>query len=139
MCKEEENVSQDSVKHSSVSQGVKNPPRSPKSGALLKPFNSVTAKQAQEASARARSLRKQMRAQLLDAAINDAKIGDIFVKAIKTKDADLMKLVETGLKIVGLTHDQSEEAVQKIDIKSDNKVSTSGTLNITFSDAKPEA
>lgn len=139
MCKDEDNVSQDSVKHSSVNKDVKNPPRSPKSGALLKPFNSVTAKQAQEASARARSLRKQMRAQLLDAAIQDAKIGELFVKAIKTKDADLMKLVETGLKIVGLTHDQSEEAVQKIDIKSDNKVATSGTLNITFSDAKPEA
>lgn len=140
MCKEEDNVSQDSVKHSSVSKDVKNPPRSPKSGALLKPFNSVTAKQAQEASARARSLRKQMRAQLLDAAIQDAKIGELFVKAIKTKDADLMKLVETGLKIVGLTHDQSEDAAaQKIDLKSDNKVATSGTLNITFSDAKPEA
>lgn len=102
-------------------------------------FTPLNAKQAQEASVRARNLRKAMRAQLLDAAIQDAKIGDLFVKAIKTKDADLMKLVETGLKIVGLTHDQSEEAVQKIDIKSDNKVATSGTLNITFSDAKPEA
>ena len=122
MSETNENVSQDSVKHSSVSKDVKNPPRSPKSGALLKPFNSVTAKQAQEASARARSLRKQMRAQLLEAAIQDAKIGDLYVKAIKTKDADLMKLVETGLKIVGLTHDQSEEAVTKMEVKTDAKV-----------------
>lgn len=132
MCKDENNVSQDSVKHSSVSKDVKNPPRSPKSGALLKPFNSVTAKQAQEASARARSLRKQMRAQLLDAAIQDAKIGELFVKAIKTKDSDLMKLVETGLKIVGLTHDQSEEAAaQKIDLKSDNKVDAKLNIAVT--------
>ena len=43
------------------------------------------------------------------------------------------------MRLIGLQHDQSEEAVQKIDIKSDNKVATSGTLNITFSDAKPEA
>lgn len=124
-------VSQVSVKHSNVNKDVKNPPRSPKSGALLKPFNSVTAKAAQEASARARSLRKQMRAQLLDAAINDAKIGDIFVKAIKTKDADLMKLVETGLKIVGLTHDQSEDAVTKMEVKSDAKVDSKLEVSIT--------
>lgn len=128
-----ENVSQDSVKHSSVNKDVKNPPRSPKSGALLKPFNSVTAKQAQEASARARSLRKQMRAQLLEAAIQDAKIGDLYVKAIKTKDADLMKLVETGLKIVGLTHDQSEEAVTKMEVKTDAKVDSK--LEIVVKDA----
>lgn len=131
MSETNENVSQDSVKHSSVSKDVKNPPRSPKSGALLKPFNSVTAKQAQEASARARSLRKQMRAQLLEAAIQDAKIGDLYVKAIKTKDADLMKLVETGLKIVGLTHDQSEDAVTKMEVKSDAKVDSKLEVSIT--------
>lgn len=131
MSETNENVSQDSVKHSSVNKDVKNPPRSPKSGALLKPFNSVTAKQAQEASARARSLRKQMRAQLLEAAIQDAKIGDLYVKAIKTKDADLMKLVETGLKIVGLTHDQSEDAVTKMEVKSDAKVDSKLEVSIT--------
>lgn len=131
MSETNENVSQDSVKHSSVNKDVKNPPRSPKSGALLKPFNSVTAKQAQEASARARSLRKQMRAQLLEAAIQDAKIGDLYVKAIKTKDADLMKLVETGLKIVGLTHDQSEDAVTKMEVKTDAKVDSKLEVSIS--------
>lgn len=131
MSETNENVSQDSVKHYSVNKDVKNPPRSPKSGALLKPFNSVTAKQAQEASARARSLRKQMRAQLLEAAIQDAKIGDLYVKAIKTKDADLMKLVETGLKIVGLTHDQSEEAVTKMEVKTDAKVDSKLEVSIS--------
>jgi hypothetical protein len=98
------------------------------SGQLFTPMN---AKQAQEASVRARNLRKQMRAQLLDAAIQDAKIGDLYVKAIKTKDADLMKLVETGLKIVGLLHDQSEDAVQKIDLKSDAKVDSKVQINVT--------
>lgn len=122
----------------SVSDGVQKPKKNPVPKGLT-PFTAMNAKQAQEASVRARNLRKAMRAQLLDAAINDAKVGELFVKAFKTRDAELMKLVETGMKIVGLTHDQSEEAVQKIDIKSDNKVATSGTLNITFSDAKPEA
>lgn len=121
-----------------VSDGVQKPKKNPVPKGLT-PFTAMNAKQAQEASVRARNLRKAMRAQLLDAAINDAKVGELFVKAFKTRDVELMKLVETGMKIVGLTHDQSEEAVQKIDIKSDNKVATSGTLNITFSDAKPEA
>lgn len=97
-------------------------------GQLFTPLN---AKQAQEASVRARNLRKAMRAQLLDAAIQDAKIGDLYVKAIKTKDADLMKLVETGLKIVGLTHDQGEDAVQKMEIKSDAKVDSKLEVSIT--------
>lgn len=122
MCKEDDSVNKD----------VKNPPRSPKSGALLKPFNTLTAKQAQEASVRARNLRKAMRAQLLDAAINDAKVGELFVKAFKTRDTELMKLVETGMKIVGLTHDQSEDAAaQKIDLKSDNKVDGKVEISVT--------
>lgn len=97
-------------------------------GQLFTPMN---AKQAQEASVRARNLRKAMRSQLLEAAIQDAKIGDLYVKAIKTKDSDLMKLVETGLKIVGLLHDQSEDAVQKIDLKSDSKVDSKVQINVT--------
>lgn len=115
-----------------VKKDVKKPPCSPRSGAPLKPFNSVTAKQAQEASVRARNLRKQMRAKLLDAAISDAKVGDLYVKAIKNKDPELMKLVETALKIVGLTHDQSEEAAaMKLDIKSENKNDTKVEVAVT--------
>lgn len=121
-----------------VKKDVKKPPCSPRSGAPLKPFNSVTAKQAQEASVRARNLRKAMRVQLLESAINDAKIGDLFVQAYKKKDPELMKLVETGMKLVGLDFASSEDAVQKVDVKSDNKVTASGPINITFSDAKPE-
>lgn len=98
---------------------------------LPQAFTPLNARQAQEASVRARNIRKAMRAQLLDAAINDAKIGDLYVKAIKTKDTDLLKLVETGLKIVGLTHDQGEDAVQKMEIKSDAKVDSKLEVSIT--------
>jgi len=98
---------------------------------LPQAFTPMNARQAQEASVRARNLRKAMRAQLLEAAIQDAKIGDLYVKAIKTKDADLMKLVETGLKIVGLTHDQSEDAVTKMEVKSDAKVDSKLEVSIS--------
>lgn len=137
MCKDEDNVSQDSVKHSSVTDNVQKPKKNPVPKGLT-PFTPLTAKQAQEASARARSLRKQFRAKLLDTAINEG-LDKYFAKAIKNMDAEAIAVVEKAAKLVGLDFASSEEAVQKIDLKSDNKVATSGTLNITFSDAKPEA
>lgn len=118
----------------SIKQNVKNPPRSPRSGALLKPFNSVTAKQAAEASARARNIRKQMRAKLLDAAVNDGHIDELFLKALKSKDADQLALVEKALKIVGLLHDQSEDAVTKlkVDATTDNKTALTGKIEFVL-------
>lgn len=115
----------------SVSDGVQKPKKNPVPKGLT-PFTVMNAKQAQEASVKARNLRKAMRAQLLDAAINDAKVGELFVKAFKTRDMELMKLVETGMKLVGLTHDQSEDAAaQKIDLKSDNKVDGKVEISVT--------
>lgn len=118
----------------SVNKDVKSPPRSPKSGAILKPFNSVTAKQAAEASARARNLRKAMRAKLLDAAVNEGKIDELFLKALKSKDPDQLALVERALKIVGLLHDQSEDAVTKlkVDATTDNKTALSGKIEFVL-------
>ena len=133
MCETSENVSQSSVKHSSVKASKSRP-----QNANLQPFDSVSAKQAQLVSARARSLRKQMRAKLLETAINEG-IDKYFAKALKTMDAEAIAVVEKAAKLVGLDFGSSEEAVQKLDVKSDAKVSASGTLNITFSDAKPEA
>ena len=114
----------------SVSSDIKNPPRSPKSGALLKPFTSVTAKQAQEASVRSRNLRKQMRAQILQAAVDEG-IDKMFLQALKKRDMDLLELVEKGLKLTGLDFASSEEAVTKLDVKSDNKVDSKLEVNIT--------
>ena len=95
---------------------------------LPQAFTPMNARQAQEASVRARNLRKAMRAQLLEAAINDAKVGELFVKAFKTRDMDLMRLVETGMKLVGLTHDQSEEVVNKIQVDANVDAKTETTI-----------
>ena len=115
----------------SVSDGVQKPKKNPVPKGLT-PFTAMNAKQAQEASVRARNLRKAMRVQLLESAINDAKVCELFVKAFKTRDMELMKLVETGMKLVGLTHDQSEDAAaQKIDLKSDNKVDAKLSVAVT--------
>ena len=129
MCKEEDNVSQDSVKHSSVSDNVQKPKKNPVPKGLT-PFTPLTAKQAQEASARARSLRKQFRAKLLETAINEG-LDKYFAKAIKTMDADAIAVVEKAAKLVGLDFASSEEAVQKLDLKSDSKVDAKLSVAVT--------
>jgi Fe2+ transport system protein FeoA len=117
-----------------VNKGVKNPPRSPKSGALLKPFNSVTAKEAQAASVRAHNIRKAVRAKLLEMAVNDGKIDEVYLKALKSKDKDALEVVEKAMKIVGLLHDQSEEAVSrvKVDATTDNTTAVSGKIEFVL-------
>ena len=134
---DKDNVSQNnSVKHSSVSDNVQKPKKNPVPKGLT-PFTPLTAKQAQEASARARSLRKQFRAKLLETAVNEG-LDKYFAKAIKTMDADAIEVVSKAAKLVGLDFASSEEAIQKIDVKSDSKLSTSGPINITFTDPKPK-
>ena len=75
-------------------------------------FTPMTAKQAQEASVRARNLRKQVRSQMLEKLVNDLDFADELEKAIKSGDLDRINLLETALKIIGLHHDQSEDAVK---------------------------
>lgn len=105
-----------------------------------RPITKETAKQYQLSAARAKRQRKIARARMLDALCNQLDLGDEMVKAVKAHDEAQIRLIERAVQIVGLHHDQSCEAqAQKLEIKSDNKVTTSSTLNITFSDAKPEA
>lgn len=125
MCKDEDNVSQNSVKRSSVKASKSRP-----QNANLQPFDSVSAKQAQLVSARARSLRKQMRAKLLDTAINEG-LDKYFAKAIKNMDAEAIAVVEKAAKLVGLDFASSEEAVQKLDLKSDSKVDAKLNIAVT--------
>ena len=119
----EQNVSRDSVKQSSVKSSKTRP-----QNANLQPFDSVTAKQAQLVSARARSLRKQMQARLLDTAINEG-LDKYYARAIKSMDANAIAVVEKAARLVGLDFASSEEAIQKVDVKADTKVN--GKLNIT--------
>ena len=99
-------------------------------------FTPMTAKQAQEASIRARNLRKQVRAEMLDTVIKNYNFGEELTKALKKCDLDKVTLLKEAMRLIGLQHDQSEEAVQKIDIKSDNKVTSNSPLQIKFVDAR---
>lgn len=107
--KKEENSASGSVRKRKNGEGV--------------PFTSLTAKEAQKASVAARNARTKMRAQILQAAIEEG-IDKMFIKALKSNDTDRMVVIEKALKLTGLDFASSEDAVQKVavDSKSDSKV-----------------
>ena len=81
-----------------------------------------------------RQMRKEMRAKLLEAAVNEG-IDKYFIKALKANDAEGIAVVEKAAKLVGLDFASSEEAVTKVDVKSDTKISSNTPLQIKFVDA----
>jgi len=95
-------------------------------------FTPMNARQAQEASVRARNLRKQVRAEMLNKVVSNYDFGDEMVKALKKGDLDKITLLKEAMRLIGLQHDQSEEAAaQKIDLKSDNKVDAKLNIAVT--------
>ena len=102
------------------------------------PFTPMTARQAQEASAKARSLRKQMRARLVQALVDEGLEG-MFIKAVKGNDTDRMKIIESAMKLTGLDFGSSEEAVQKVDLKADATLNgkVDSKLELVFKDLQP--
>lgn len=100
------------------------------------PFTSVTAKEAQKASIRARNMRTKMRAQILEAAINEG-IDQMFIKALKAKDAERMSIIEKALKLTGLDFASSEDAVQKMAVDSKNESKVTQTVRFCLA-PRPE-
>ena len=119
-----------------MAAGESNGEKIDKRKSLPQLFTPMTAKQAQEASIRARNLRKQVRAEMLNTVIKNYNFGEELTKALKKCDLDKVTLLKEAMRLIGLQHDQSEEAVQKIDIKSDNKVTSNSPLQIKFVDAR---
>ena len=97
-----------------------------------RPFTHENAKEMQISAAKAKKIRKEARNRMLATLTTELDLGDELVKAWKHCDDKQMALIEKALRIVGLHHDQSPDAVaQKIalDAKTDNKVSSN--VNIT--------
>lgn len=84
----------------------------------------------QLSAARAKALRKEARAKMLRALTEKLDLGEELYKAMKTCDEKYLNMIEKATHMVGLQHDQSEEALAKrFDIKSDNRLS--GSLEVT--------
>ena len=104
----------------------------PKRKSNGRPFTKENAKAMQLSAARAKAMRKEARAKMLAAMCTSLDLGKELVDAIKKNDLTKITIVDKALHIVGLQHDQSEQAIaQKIslDARTDNKVS--GNVNIT--------
>lgn len=126
----------DTVAPSVPTSATKPPRKSPG-----RPFTKENAKQMQLSAAKAKRMRKEARAKMLQAMCTKLDLGEQLVDAINKNDLTKMNIVEKALIIVGLTHNQSSEAVaQKLNVeaKTDSKVTGFGNLNITFTDPKPK-
>ena len=108
--------------------------------ANLKKFTPMNAAEMARLSHKVRQMRKQMRAQMLEAAINEG-IDKFFVKALKTLDADGIAVVEKAMKLVGLDYASDDDAVRSgISVKastgesSENKADQSLNVSIEVVD-----
>lgn len=76
-------------------------------------------------------IRKEMRAKMLQSAIENG-VEKLFGQSLKNLDMEGMKVVAEAMRLVGIDYASSEEAVQKIkaDIKADQKMSGNVNINI---------
>ena len=95
-------------------------------------FTPMTSKQAQEAAVRARAIRKQVRAEMLDTLVNNMNFGEELIKAMKKGDTKKIEVIQTALRIVGLTHDQSEDAVSKLQVDANVDTKADVAAKIEF-------
>lgn len=105
-----------------------------------RPITKENAKAMALSAAKAKRQRKQARLEMLNAMCTQLSLGDELVAAIKHNDDVKIAIVEKALRIVGLTHDQSEQAIaQKMEIKSDAHVKKDSTVKLVIEDfTKPE-
>ena len=109
-----------------------------------RPITKENAKQYQLSAARAKKLRKEARARMLSALTESMDLGKELLKAMKGQDEKYLGMIEKATRLVGLQHDQSEDAIaQKISLnaKTDANVNAKlelPSINITFEDAKPK-
>ena len=91
-------------------------------------FTPLNARQAQEASVRARNLRKQVRADMLNKVVQNYDFGEELTKALKKGDLDKVTLLKEAMRLIGLQHDQSEEVVNKIQLDANVDAKTETTI-----------
>lgn len=111
------------------------------------PGRRITKENAKEmaiSAAKAKAMRKEARAKMLSALTNDLDLGKELLKAMKGKDEKYLGMIEKATRLVGLQHDQSEDAVgQKISLNAKTDANLNAkvelpSINITFEDAKPK-
>lgn len=105
-----------------------------------RPITSENAKQMAISAAKAKKIRKDARNRMLNTLVTELDLGEELVKAWKHCDDKQMALIEKALRIVGLHHDQSPDAVaQKIALDAKANVKKDSTVKLVIEDmTKPE-
>ena len=104
-----------------------------------RPFTKETSAAAQINATRAKRMRKLARAKMLQAMCNDLDVGKELIEAVKSHDEERIRCLEHAIKIVGLHHDQSCEALaQRFEVKSDTTIKGDGAIKFVIEDAKTE-
>lgn len=107
--------------------------------ANLKPFDQCNATDFAKMAVEAKKRRSYERRKMLETVSTKCDLGAELLKAIQTGDRDKIDVIERAYKILGVTHDQSEEAVvQKMQIKTDTNVNQKRDIVINFRKATPE-
>ena len=116
-----------------VKQSEKTPGQIKREQNLVK-FTPMTSRQAQEAAVRARNIRKQVRAEVLRKVVENVDFSDELMKAIKKGDTKRIEMLQTAMRLIGLHYDQSEDAVNKlqIDATTDNKTAVTGKIEFVL-------
>lgn len=112
----------------SVPQSAVQPQKKPRG----RPITKENAKQFALSAAKAKKMRKEARLKMLNAMCTKLDLGEQLVDAINKNDLTKMNIVEKALVIVGLTHNQSSEAVaQKLNVEAKTDSKVTGNVNIT--------
>ena len=112
----------------SVPQSAGEPQKKPRG----RPITKENAKQFALSAAKAKKMRKEARLKMLNAMCTKLDLGEQLVDAINKNDLTKMNIVEKALVIVGLTHNQSSEAVaQKLNVEAKTDSKVTGNVNIT--------
>lgn len=123
----------DKTETGGVKPGEKTPGQIKREQNLVK-FTPMTSRQAQEASVRARNIRKQVRAEVLRKVVENVDFSDELTKAIKKGDTKRIEMLQAAMRLIGLHYDQSEDAVNKlhIDATTDNKTAVTGKIEFVL-------
>ena len=85
-----------------------------------RPITKETARAMQMSSTTAKRKRKEARMKMLAALTDKLDMGDELYKAMANRDMDYLKMIIEATRLVGLQHDQSQEALaQKLEVKGD--------------------
>lgn len=110
--------------------------RKPRGGVRI---TKETARQYSLSAAAAKRRRKEARMKILAAlTAEDVDLGVELMAALRAHDGDQISNIEKALKIAGMHHDQSDEALaQRFEVNSKSEVKSDNTLRVTIEEVGP--